>query len=129
MMKTSMLRGEIWLVRLDPTEGSEIAKTRPTLIVSNDDIGILPLKVIVPITVRLWRSEALWKERYAHRPWMVKLPLDDQNGLTKDSAADCFQVRSISETRFVRRLGSISDSHMQKLSNSLRIVLSLSVES
>jgi mRNA interferase MazF len=56
-----MFRGEIWLVRLDPTEGSEIAKTRPTLIVSNDAIGILPLKVIVPITD--------WKERYIDRPW------------------------------------------------------------
>ncbi|MDX2270417.1 MAG: type II toxin-antitoxin system PemK/MazF family toxin [Cyanobacteriota bacterium] len=116
-----MQRGEIWLVRLDPTEGSEIAKTRPALIVSNDDIGILPLKVIVPITD--------WKERYANRPWMVKLTPDSQSGLTKDSAADCFQVRSISETRFVQKLGSISAIYMQKISNSLRIILNLSLES
>ncbi|MBU0732774.1 MAG: type II toxin-antitoxin system PemK/MazF family toxin, partial [Proteobacteria bacterium] len=45
-----MLRGEVWLINLDPTLGSEIKKTRPAVIVNDDAIGILPLKVIVPIT-------------------------------------------------------------------------------
>ena len=45
-----MLRGEIWLVNLDPTVGSEIIKTRPCASVNDDAIGVLPLKVIVPIT-------------------------------------------------------------------------------
>lgn len=55
-----MLRGQVWLVNLDPTIGSEISKTRPAVIVNDDAIGILSLKVIVPITD--------WKERYAIRP-------------------------------------------------------------
>ena len=50
-----MLRGEIWLINLDPTVGSEIRKTRPAVIVNDDSVGALPLKVIVPITE--------WKER------------------------------------------------------------------
>jgi len=58
-------RGEVWLINLDPTVGSEIKKTRPAIIVSDDAIGLLPLKVVVPVTE--------WKDRYAVAPWMVKM--------------------------------------------------------
>lgn len=112
-----MLRGEIWLVQLDPTVGTEISKTRPTVIVNDDAIGILPLKVVVPITD--------WKERYASRPWMVQLEPNANNGLRKISAVDTFQVRSVSETRLIRLLGRLTDSEMQLISEALAIVLSL----
>jgi len=62
-----MLRGEVWLVNLDPTIGAEIRKTRPAVIVNDDAVGILPLKVIVPITE--------WRDRYAVALWMVRLEL------------------------------------------------------
>lgn len=39
-----MRRGEIWLINLSPTVGAEIKKTRPAVIVSDNAIGILPLK-------------------------------------------------------------------------------------
>ncbi len=45
-----MNRGEIWMINLDPTIGAEIRKTRPALIINHNDIGILPLKIIIPIT-------------------------------------------------------------------------------
>ena len=45
-------RGEIWLVNLDPTVGAEIQKTRPAIVISSDYIGKLPLKLVVPITIR-----------------------------------------------------------------------------
>ncbi len=45
-----MQRGEVWLINLDPTVGAEITKTRPAVIVDDDAIGVLPLKVIVPVT-------------------------------------------------------------------------------
>jgi len=81
-----MLRGEVWLINLDPTIGAEIRKTRPAVIVSDDNVGVLPLKVIVPITE--------WKERYSIAPWLVRIPPSPDNGLGKLSAADAFQVRS-----------------------------------
>ena len=43
-----MNQGEIWLVDLEPTIGAEMNKTRPALIVNNNKLGKLPLKVIVP---------------------------------------------------------------------------------
>ena len=112
-----MRRGEIWLINLDPTIGAEIRKTRPAVIVNDDAIGILPLKVIVPITD--------WKDRYAVAPWMVRLEPDVTNGLEKPSVADAFQVRSVSQDRFVRRLGVLSDAAMKTIAQALAVVLSI----
>jgi len=95
-----MQRGEIWLVNLDPTIGSEIQKPRPAVIVSSDLVGILPLKVIVPLTE--------WKDRYASASWMVRIDPDEQNGLSKSSAADGLQVRSVSHQRLVKRMGTLA---------------------
>lgn len=114
-----MQRGEIWLINLDPTIGAEIKKTRPAVIVSHDAIGILPLKVIVPITE--------WKERYSVAPWIVRLEPDVQNGLEKPSAADTFQVRSVAQERFVRRLGKLPDHPMNAIAKALAVVLSFDV--
>jgi mRNA interferase MazF len=112
-----MRRSEIWLINLDPTIGAEIKKTRPAVIVSSDDIGILPLKVIVPITD--------WKPNYAQVPWMVQVHPNTQNGLSKPSAVDTFQVRAVSETRFVRRLGVIHSSTMKSIASALAEVLEI----
>jgi mRNA interferase MazF len=109
-----MRKGEVWLVSLDPTVGTEISKTRPAIIVNDDAIGILPLKVIVPITD--------WKDRYAIRPWMVYLEASVGNGLTKPSAVDTFQVRSVSETRLIKRLGTLSEAEIVQVSQALAIV-------
>ncbi|MBI3193062.1 MAG: type II toxin-antitoxin system PemK/MazF family toxin [Ignavibacteriae bacterium] len=110
-----MRRGEVWLINLDPTIGAEIKKIRPAIIVNNDDLGILPLKIIVPVTE--------WKERYDNAPWMVNIHPVQENGLEKESAADTFQVRSISQERFVRKLGIVSSPVMKEISSALSIVL------
>lgn len=100
-------RGEIWLVNLDPTIGQEIKKTRPAVVVSSNSIGKLPLKIIVPITD--------WKPSYANYPWMVYLEPDQQNGLTKDSGADTFQVRSVDQTRLIKKIGQLSGPIMEEI--------------
>ncbi len=112
-----MLRGEVWFINLDPTIGAEIRKTRPAVIVNDDAVGILPLKVIVPITD--------WKERYAVAPWMVKLEPDSQNGLSKDSVADTFQVRSISHQRFSHKIGVLSSDKVAEIEVALAAVLKI----
>lgn len=50
---------------------------------------------------------------------------DAENGLDKPSAADAFQVRSVAQERFVRRLGKLSDTAMQEITNALAIVLDI----
>jgi len=112
-----MKQNEIWLINLDPAIGAEIKKTRPALIVSDNSLGKLPLKVIVPITD--------WKDKYVFAPWMIKLEPNKQNGLIKDSSVDCFQVRSVSETRFIKKLGHVDDSAMDEIRIGLSKVLSI----
>jgi len=102
-----MKRGEIWLVNLDPTVGSEIRKTRPVVIISSDLVGILPLKVIVPFTD--------WKDRYATASWMVRIDPGDNNGLSKPSAADGLQVRSVSQNRLIKRLGVLPPIQIEQI--------------
>ena len=48
-LKDSMKQSEIWLINLDPTIGAEIKKTRPAIVVNDNSLGKLPLKIIVPL--------------------------------------------------------------------------------
>ena len=112
-----MKQNEIWLINLDPTVGAEIKKTRPAIIVSDNALGKLPLKIIVPVTD--------WKETYHIAPWMVKILPDEENGLTKNSSADCFQIRSVSQERFFKKIGIISPIISEKIKDSLSKVLSI----
>ncbi len=112
-----MKRNEIWQINLDPTIGSEIRKTRPAVIVNDQALGKLPLKIIVPLTD--------WKDHYGIAPWMIKIEPDKENNLTKNSAADCFQIRSVSEIRFVRKIGELPDSKMKEIEIGLAVVLKI----
>ncbi|PWB54424.1 MAG: PemK family transcriptional regulator [Anaerolineales bacterium] len=110
-----MRKSEIWLINLDPTVGAEIKKTRPAIIVSEDAIGSLPLRVIVPLTD--------WKDHYQIAPWMVRIEPNTANGLGKPSAADAFQIRSVSQARFINRIGRISNEQLQEILKAIQIVI------
>jgi mRNA interferase MazF len=112
-----MKQGEIWLINLDPAIGAEIKKTRPAVIVNDNAVGKLPLKIIVPVTD--------WKPKFDIAPWMIPLRPDKKNGLAKTSAADCFQVRSVSQERFVKHLGTLSEENMDDIKTGLAVILSL----
>ncbi|EOR95190.1 Growth inhibitor [Arcticibacter svalbardensis MN12-7] len=112
-----MKQSEIWLIDLDPTKGAEIQKRRPAIIVNDDRLGKLPLKIIVPITD--------WKDRYAIAPWMVKIEPDATNGLSKASSADCFQIRSLFQERLIKKLGYIDGSILNEIKEALKKVLVL----
>ena len=112
-----MIQGEIWLVNLDPTVGAEIKKSRPYAIVSNNAIGVLPLKIIAPFTDL--------KERYRVVPWMVVLEPDSQNNLSKTSALDLFQVRCVAEERLIHRIGRVDAGSLLKAQSALKIVFGI----
>ena len=114
-----MNRGEVWEVNLDPTIGVEIKKIRPCVIVSRDALARLPHRIIVPLTE--------WDPRFETAPWHIPVEAGPENGLSKKSSADTFQVRSISQERLIRQLGVLSPSVMRKIGEGL--VLSLALES
>jgi mRNA interferase MazF len=112
-----MHKGEIWLINLDPTIGAEIRKSRPAVLVSVDEIGILPLRVIVPITD--------WKDQYSQAAWMVPILPDINNGLDKKSAADAFQIRSVSKERFIHKTGVLKTDRLNMILSSIQIVIGI----
>ncbi len=110
---TTPNRGEIWRVRFDPAEGDEIKKIRTAVVVSRSAVGRLRLKIVVPITE--------WKPKYVAYPWFVHLLPSTTNGLSKESGADAFQVKSVSETRFLNRLGELTSQEVDEIASAVAI--------
>ena len=104
-------RGEVWWVDLDPTIGNEMKKLRPVVVIGRDDVGRLPLRVVVPMTT--------WQAPFERWPWMVKIDPTPQNGLEATSGADTFQVRSVSVERFRTRAGVLSRADLRAVTEAL----------
>jgi mRNA interferase MazF len=114
------MRGEVWEIRFDPSEGDEIRKIRPAVVMTAHSAGRMRLQVVVPITG--------WQSQFDRYFWMVQLSPDAANGLSKESAADAFQVRSLSTNRFVRRLGVLKDDQMNEIAAAIALCVGYSPE-
>jgi mRNA interferase MazF len=113
-------RGEIWLVDLNPVRGSEISKTRPAVIVSNDAANATAQRLgrgvitVVPITSNLRRVY----------PFQVALSAQ-QTGLKTDSKALAEQVRSIASERLGTKIAHVPSDLMARIDDALRLHLAL----
>ena len=86
-------RGDVYLIELDPTRGSEIRKTRPCLVVSPDELNQhLRTVIVAPMTTG---GQAC--------PWRVRCRFRERAGFV---AID--QLRTVDSTRLVKRLGRVS---------------------
>lgn len=110
-------KGEIWLVNFNPTKGSEIDKRRPAVVISADDVGKLPLKIVVPITD--------WKPRYADTAWFTHLAATPLTGLSKESGAYGFQVKSISTDRITKKLGEVDEDDLYIILNTVALCIGI----
>ncbi len=110
-------RGQIWDVNLDPTLGAEIKKKRPCVVVNSNHVGQLPLKIVVPITE--------WRPIFERHLWLVKIRPTKRNGLTKTSAADAFQVKSLSIKRFVKHRGVLAAHKLADIAAAIAIVIEI----
>jgi mRNA interferase MazF len=115
-----MQRGEVYLVNLEPTRGSEANKVRPAVLVSNDAAnraaernrrGVVTL---VPVTSNV-------SQVY---PFQVLITAGD-GGLTVDSKAQAEQVRSVDYLRLRQRIGAIKAETLRQLDNALKVHLGL----
>lgn len=113
-----LLRGDVYLVNLDPVVGKEIVKTRPALIIQND-VGnkFSPITIIAPISSM--------KEITKPLPIMIRLD-KGEGGLQEDSYVDCGQIRTVDkESRLITKLGSLTQDKLHEVNNALKISLSL----
>jgi mRNA interferase MazF len=100
-------RGDIWEIRFDPSEGDEIRKSHPAVVMNVPQAGRIRLRIVVPITG--------WQPQFTNYFWMTNLLPNSTNGLSKESAADSFQVQSVSLNRFQRKLGVVSEIKLREI--------------
>lgn len=109
-------RGDIVLVDLDPTQGSEQGKTRPAVIIQND-VGNkhAPTTILAPVT-------SSYDKIY---PVNVELK-NDNTALKKDSVALLNQIRTISiKHRIIEVIGEVSEEKMKEIDRAIEISLGL----
>jgi len=93
-------RFEVYLIRLDPTEGHEIQKTRPCLVISPDDMNqYLSTVIVAPMTTK-------------GRPYPTRVSIRFQR---KTGQIVLDQIRTVDKIRLVRRLGRIDEATAQQV--------------
>ncbi len=108
-------RGEIFLVCLDPTVGSEINKTRPALIISNNINNQFARTVtVVPITSSMGKVY----------PFEAILSAGEA-GLSKKPKVKCNQIRTLDKKRLIRSVGRVSHNRILEIEKALRIHLDM----
>lgn len=113
-------RGQIVLVSFDPAVGSEVRKTRPAVVVSNNTANTVASRssnatvTVVPLTSR---TEKVF-------PFQVLLPAG-ATGLDRDSKAQAEQIRTVSVARIMRPVGWVPAELLGAVDEALRRHLSL----
>ena len=90
-MVVDIKRYEIYLVKLNPTVGSEIQKTRPCIIISPNEMNVLKTVIVAPMTSKGFD--------FIFRP---KIKFEKKDGLVLLD-----QIRTVDKTRLVKKLGSV----------------------
>jgi len=108
-----MRQREIWLADLNPVKGSEQSGIRPVVIISgnamNDHLGI---GIVCPMTSKIKGFAGC-----------VIIEKGKESGLEKDSEILTFQVRTITASRFIRKLGEISPAMLSRLRQGLMEIM------
>lgn len=98
MVSRDMHRFEVWLVQLDPTQGAEIKKTRPCVILSPDEMAALRTVLVAPMT----------SQGFAYP---TRIPCTFQN---KTGFILLDQLRAMDKARLIQKLGIISPDEQQQ---------------
>ncbi len=104
MVRQKIHRFDIWLVQLDPTQGSEIKKTRPCVIISPDEMSSLKTAIIAPMTSKGFNF-----------PTRIPCTFQGKKGLILLD-----QMRAVDKSRLIQKLGVISKSAQIKTASCLQ---------
>lgn len=116
---TTLKRGMVIDVNLNPTKGSETGKIRPCVIVTNNVYNErVPVIQVVPITA--------WSDKKGRIKTNVEIMPNSENGLSKKSVADCLQTRPIDhQHRLVKIRGKLAPEEMKRIDEALKIIFAL----
>ncbi|MFL5255057.1 MAG: type II toxin-antitoxin system PemK/MazF family toxin [Rhodopila sp.] len=111
MPPMEVIRGSVWWVNLDPTQGSEIRKTRPAVILTADGLNrVRRTVVIVPLSTG----------PAPRPPIVVAVPSAGQG-----SVAVCDQIRAVDRSRLTRSGGVLDREDLRAVEDGVRAVLRL----
>ena len=111
-----IIRGEIVVANLEPTEGSEQGGVRPVLVIQNDTLNkYAPTTIIAPITSKIYTKEY---------PTNVIIKKEDSK-LKTDSTILLNQIKTIDKKRIIRKIGVVDNFTMHKVDRALKVSLSL----
>jgi mRNA interferase MazF len=100
-------RGEVWLVNLDPTVGSEIRKSRPCIIISPQELNEhLKTVIVAPMTSQGFAAPFRIGLRFQHKDGLILLD----------------QIRTLDKSRLIRRMGKLSTETLKQTLQTLREV-------
>ena len=102
-MVTEVKRYEIYLVKLNPTVGSEVQKTRPCIVISPNEMNVLKTVIVAPMTSKGFD--------FIFRP---KITFEKKDGLVLLD-----QIRTVDKTRLVKKLGNVNMDTSKDISNML----------
>ena len=116
---TTIERGMVIDINLDPVQGSETGKVRPCVVVTNDVYNArVPVIQVVPVTA--------WNPKKAQIKTNVTLTPSVINGLDKKSVADCLQTRPVDyRLRLSRVRGKLEQNDIRAIDQALKVVFSL----
>ena len=102
-MVVDIQRYQIYLVKLNPTVGSEIQKTRPCIIISPNEMNVLKTVIIAPMTSKGFD--------FIFRP---KIKFEKKDGLVLLD-----QIRTVDKTSLVKKLGDVDKTTSKEISKML----------
>jgi mRNA interferase MazF len=115
MLKMNIERGEILLIDFNPTRGSEIQKTRPAIVITNNIANKYSrVLMVIPIT-----------SQNIDRIFPHEVLIQKADGLTKPSKANISQMRAIDRDRIQKKIGKVLPKNLHEIEKALKIHLSL----
>ena len=109
-------RGEIYWVSLDPTIGSEISKTRPALIISND-VGNQHADRVIVAPISSGNINRVY-------PFEVLLPVGEA-GLDKASKVLLDQIRAVDKQRIGNKIATLTSQRIEEVNRAIRLSLAV----
>lgn len=111
MTEPDIRRGDIWWIGLDPTQGSEISKTRPCVILTHDTLNRLRRTVVViPLSTAA----------KPHPP--ITIPVSCQG---KAAVAVIDQIRAVAKHRLRERIETMPKTQFEQICRSLSTILEI----
>ena len=108
---------EIWVADLNPQIGTESGKRRPVLVLQTNLLNQIPhpSTIICPLTSKVIKSSKVLRVHLRK----------GTAGLNQDCDLMIDQLRAVDNRRLVKKIGSLSGEHIEKVKENIKICLDL----